>query len=282
MAIICCATPSGLYLEETRSTLQFASRAKLVKTRAQINEVLDDRSLIKKLQRELSIAKRTSGGSQALSQFNVLETEAENAKKKAQKLEKNLRRLKSYILRGGLKQNDSVVNYSIYGTNRNVDGSLFIPNNTPISKMPKKRRMSDSFIRENNILMASPKANISASKAVTNIKARRNGRREELLDKSSEMMLLKQAVTAKSAIARSLHDKIVECENTIKEHNTLLARASEDIAKLKDNNIGVKAEVAELELKREMLEKEKLRMITKYSIRWIQTSRLDPRCVLLR
>ena len=46
MTIICCTTPSELYLEETRSTLQFASRATLVKTRTQINEFLDDRSLI--------------------------------------------------------------------------------------------------------------------------------------------------------------------------------------------------------------------------------------------
>ena len=37
MAVICCATPSELYLEETRSTLQFASRAKLVKTKPQVN-----------------------------------------------------------------------------------------------------------------------------------------------------------------------------------------------------------------------------------------------------
>jgi len=56
MAVICCATQSELYLEETRSTLQFASRAKLVKTQAQVNEVMDDRSLIKKLQRELKEA----------------------------------------------------------------------------------------------------------------------------------------------------------------------------------------------------------------------------------
>ena len=41
MAVICCATPSELYLEETRSTLQFASRAKLVKTRAQAEKKKD-------------------------------------------------------------------------------------------------------------------------------------------------------------------------------------------------------------------------------------------------
>ena len=62
MAVICCATPSELYLEETRSTLQFASRAKLVKTNAVVNEVLDDRAVIKKLQKELSEARKLAGG----------------------------------------------------------------------------------------------------------------------------------------------------------------------------------------------------------------------------
>jgi len=61
IAIICCVTPSELYLEETRSTLQFASRAKLVKTKTQVNEIMDDRSLIKKLERELNEAKGIIG-----------------------------------------------------------------------------------------------------------------------------------------------------------------------------------------------------------------------------
>jgi len=72
MAIICCVTPSELYQEETRSTLQFASRAKLVKTRAHINEVLNDRALIKKLQRELASIKGTYGISDTLSQQMAL------------------------------------------------------------------------------------------------------------------------------------------------------------------------------------------------------------------
>ena len=66
MAVVCCATPSELYLEETRSTLQFASRAKLVKTNAKVNEVIDDRSMIKKLQRELAEAKKNGGVLSAL------------------------------------------------------------------------------------------------------------------------------------------------------------------------------------------------------------------------
>ena len=62
MAVICCATPSELYLEETRSTLQFASRAKLVKTKPQVNEVLDDSLLIKRLQHELAETRKLVKG----------------------------------------------------------------------------------------------------------------------------------------------------------------------------------------------------------------------------
>jgi centromeric protein E len=54
MAVVCCITPADKYLEETRSTLQFASRAKLVKTRAVVNEVLDDRAQLRRLKKELA------------------------------------------------------------------------------------------------------------------------------------------------------------------------------------------------------------------------------------
>lgn len=48
-AVICCATPSHKFMEETRSTLHFASRAKIVKTNAKINVVMDDRALVHQL-----------------------------------------------------------------------------------------------------------------------------------------------------------------------------------------------------------------------------------------
>jgi len=102
MAVICCATPSELYLEETRSTLQFASRAKLVKTNAQINEVLDDRALIKKLQKELAEARKMGGGKEVMERIRLLEVEAVNAGNAAKDAEEKLSRLKSSILRGGM------------------------------------------------------------------------------------------------------------------------------------------------------------------------------------
>ena len=57
MSIVCCITPAERYLEETRSTLQFASRAKLVETHATVNEVLDDAAQIRRLQKEVDILK---------------------------------------------------------------------------------------------------------------------------------------------------------------------------------------------------------------------------------
>ena len=68
MAILCCISPSKQVIEETRSTLKFASRAKLVVMTPKVNEVLDDSAKIKKLEAELAAAKK----------------ELEEAKRKAQ------------------------------------------------------------------------------------------------------------------------------------------------------------------------------------------------------
>jgi centromeric protein E len=101
IAVICCATPSELYLEETRSTLQFASRAKLVKTRAVVNEVLDDRAVIKKLQKELSEARLLAGGKKAIQHLRDLEAERDTLKLGKDDAEEHLRKLKGYIIKGG-------------------------------------------------------------------------------------------------------------------------------------------------------------------------------------
>jgi hypothetical protein len=98
MAVICCATPSEFYLEEMRSTLLFASRAKLVKACAQVNEVLDDRSLIKRLQRELAETRRASAGPGQLQHLKALENEAMNVGTAAHDAKQKLDKLKSSIL----------------------------------------------------------------------------------------------------------------------------------------------------------------------------------------
>ncbi|CAI5722924.1 unnamed protein product [Peronospora farinosa] len=56
--IICCVTPSDKYIEETKSTLQFAARAKDIQTSAMVNEVLDDQTQLRRLKREVHELKK--------------------------------------------------------------------------------------------------------------------------------------------------------------------------------------------------------------------------------
>ncbi|GAX15403.1 kinesin family member 5 [Fistulifera solaris] len=75
ISFICCITPSEGCLEETRSTLQFASRAKRVKVQAEVNEVVNDSATIERLQRQLTSVQR-----------EAQKNEAENCQKLAQAL----------------------------------------------------------------------------------------------------------------------------------------------------------------------------------------------------
>ncbi|PON71566.1 Kinesin-like protein [Parasponia andersonii] len=52
-AIICTLSPARSHVEQSRNTLLFASCAKEVATNAQVNVVMSDKALVKKLQREL-------------------------------------------------------------------------------------------------------------------------------------------------------------------------------------------------------------------------------------
>ena len=80
----------------------FAARAKLVKTNAKVNEVMDDRSLIRKLQRELAEARQKSGGNTDRQQLEALEQQAASAGTAAKMAEEKLKRLQSSLLNSGV------------------------------------------------------------------------------------------------------------------------------------------------------------------------------------
>lgn len=70
-AIVCAVTPAVLHMEETMSTLKFASRAKKVTNSAKANEFLDDRAKLRRAEKEIALlrskcdqlkAKGTSSG----------------------------------------------------------------------------------------------------------------------------------------------------------------------------------------------------------------------------
>ncbi|GAB2267664.1 Kinesin-like protein KIN-7D, mitochondrial [Dionaea muscipula] len=58
VSLICTVTPASSSMEETHNTLKFASRAKRVEIYASRNKIIDEKSLIKKYQREISSLKQ--------------------------------------------------------------------------------------------------------------------------------------------------------------------------------------------------------------------------------
>ncbi|XP_010531462.1 PREDICTED: kinesin-like protein KIN-7D, mitochondrial isoform X2 [Tarenaya hassleriana] len=58
VSLICTVTPASSSMEETHNTLKFASRAKRVEIYASRNKIIDEKSLIKKYQREISNLKQ--------------------------------------------------------------------------------------------------------------------------------------------------------------------------------------------------------------------------------
>ncbi|KAE9599974.1 putative plus-end-directed kinesin ATPase [Lupinus albus] len=70
-SIICTIAPEEIHIEETRGTLQFASRAKRITNCVQVNEILTDAALLKRQQLEIEELRKKFQGSHA----EVLEQE---------------------------------------------------------------------------------------------------------------------------------------------------------------------------------------------------------------
>ncbi|PXF49781.1 Kinesin-like protein KIN-7I [Gracilariopsis chorda] len=71
-AIICAVTPASLHMDETLSTLKFASRAKKVTNHAQTNEFLDDRAKLRRAEKQIALMKNEMQKLQKLRSGHVL------------------------------------------------------------------------------------------------------------------------------------------------------------------------------------------------------------------
>ncbi|KAL7550980.1 hypothetical protein ACHAWF_014188 [Thalassiosira exigua] len=240
MAVICCATPSELYTDETRSTLEFAARAKLVRTRAQVNEVMDDRSLIKKLQRELKEAQKGGPGKEAIDQMKALEEKAAGAERANGKAEEDLKRMKQLILKGGVLSRGNTAgadgsapskpsllynSLSVYNDNDGTirTGTAEFSLGTSV-KGKKKRRYSDGVVNETDSgdaqigFFTSPARGGDAARlqAQTEVKPKKAKPSAHILPSDMtddvDIGLLREALTAKSAQVAALKAKLKETE----------------------------------------------------------------------
>ncbi|KAK7404406.1 hypothetical protein VNO78_05282 [Psophocarpus tetragonolobus] len=82
VSLICTVTPASSNMEETHNTLKFASRAKRVEIYASRNKIIDEKSLIKKYQREISILKHELGQLKKGMQLGVNHEEIMSLKQK--------------------------------------------------------------------------------------------------------------------------------------------------------------------------------------------------------
>jgi centromeric protein E len=129
--LVACATPAAIFREETRTTLAFAQRAKLIKTCAKINETLDEDCQLRRMKRDLQEAKhRQRELEEHLSQMQsghtkqtheelsalrdelqvtlVTSQEAQTAKEAADKKYENLKKLMmSCVMNAGTRKRDA-------------------------------------------------------------------------------------------------------------------------------------------------------------------------------
>ena len=144
IALICCVSPSELFINETLSTLRFASRAKLIKTNAKKKIVLDNRSLIKKLQRELAEAK------ESLREYKFMSEDSRD----------QLKLYDSFVIRGGKRRRRNRRNIDDDDKNSEVFLSLpprfFSPplsrteNKIEIKALPEEYKSDDESTLSNN------------------------------------------------------------------------------------------------------------------------------------
>ncbi|KAF1327350.1 Kinesin-like protein, partial [Globisporangium splendens] len=161
--IICCVTPSDRYLDETKSTLQFAARAKTIQTSASVNEVLDDQAQLKRLKREVHELKKLVNNEA----YNALKAENEALMHEKSLHKEEYARLMGLILTSGTTRtrpsSDSKVNQR---TKRSRE--TWCPGDFPVSvtslrnsgehcasvfaspnPQPRKRQDTDSGSKEN-------------------------------------------------------------------------------------------------------------------------------------
>lgn len=267
MAIICCATSSELFLNETLSTLQFATRAKMVKTNAQVNEVMDDRSMIKKLQRELAAAKRAADGIADIDQVRVLESEAAREKDIAKKAQEKYEKLKTSILKGGMFQGDLSKNRKRISSERTpLKGSILELASPSVRGMDiKRRRQSDGIVQKYYPFGSPLLDSTNRQNALTTMTPTLENKKEAITpvknSVSFQISVLKKALVAKGDIARDREEKLNEWQDKAEKFEDSLRTAFSELDTLKEDKDASAAKNEALEAEKEALELERKRIM---------------------
>jgi predicted nucleic acid-binding Zn-ribbon protein len=224
MSVVCCITPAEKYLEETRSTLQFASRAKLVKTNATVNEVIDEAVQLRRLKKELEMLKERQGN-MVLNDEEYAKMEAEkdalnkqliSLQQEKDKQREQIDRLRELIIAGGdSKGDDDKENDTKF--RRNKKRETWCPGAAPLQVAPLSSSstaiMTNNFINEVNIDAGDISFNSSTSTIVLesaeDVSILKNQLQDALLSielKNNEIETLKETLSNIKSVEVSSND----------------------------------------------------------------------------
>lgn len=240
MSIVCCITPAEKYLEETRSTLQFASRAKLVKTNATVNEVIDEAVQLRRLKKELEMLKERQGNMVLNDEeYSKLEAEKDALNKQLISLQQEkdrqreqIDRLRELIIAGGdNKGDDDKENESKFRRNKK-HRETWCPGAAPLPTVPLT---SSSTVPCNNSDATCEVGDISFNSSTSTI----------VLESSEDASLLKSQLQEALLLIESKNSEI---EN-LKQN---LSSAKNDIS----NDLNQSLDYEPVDLRTRLLEKE--------------------------
>ena len=105
-SMICAVTPASSFIDETRSTLMFADRAKDVKNSASVNEIMDDKALLLQSKKEVAALQKQlqmmkSGSGVSTEDIEALVQQKKQAEEEKEALNSKLAHMTAMAMMGG-------------------------------------------------------------------------------------------------------------------------------------------------------------------------------------
>ncbi|CDW56070.1 centromere associated protein E [Trichuris trichiura] len=142
-AIICTVTPAAR--EETLCTIKFAQRAKLITTKPIKNEVVNDRAMLKRYQKEIESLQQQVNVLTEASRFKALESEKDELNKKLREKEEKIRSLERLVCISTMSPSRNLLAKS--NVNRRVSWCPGFSTRSPFSRLANGPIRPDDFNR---------------------------------------------------------------------------------------------------------------------------------------
>ncbi|OQR84019.1 kinesin-like protein [Achlya hypogyna] len=257
--IICCVTPSDRHLEESKSTLQFAARAKTIQMSATVNEVLDDQAQMKRLQREVAELRKKLQGDDAVAALKAQNAALAEEKSRQQA---QIARLQGLIVTGrrsldGPPASPQPKAKRARETWGPGEVAAFVATGAAAKK--RKERHSEGSAGDLSLEIDALREALARAQAALRereaapcaqcVAAEESAREFEALLETvaADRAALREQLAAKDAAARGLEDKLEEQTKVAAAFEELLESASQSRNELEDAYNAEVAKVRELE-----------------------------------